>query len=118
MYFGRAIKEVLHAVTFSSGKRCYADPRSTASELDASKLGFTMMPMTKGIIEGVNWQAKEITLSHERIYDINLAPETTTFKVRDIKTLRAFHPGDSVYFIADRIKGAPIVIKLLERHPE
>jgi Cu/Ag efflux protein CusF len=89
-----------------------------ASELDASKLGITMMPMTKGIIEGVNWQAKEITLSHERIYDINLAPETTTFKVRDIKTLRAFHPGDSVYFIADRIKGAPIVIKLLERHPE
>ncbi len=89
-----------------------------AAELDAAKLGITMMPMTKGVIEAINWRENEIILTHERIYDINLAPATTTFKVRDKKVLRAFQPGSSVYFMADRLRGSPIVTTVLERHSE
>ena len=87
-------------------------------ELDPTTLHYTFLPMTKGVVEAIDWRSGEITVSHERIYDVNLNPGTSEFRVADPALLERFVPGDPIYLVADRIANKLTILSLQARHPE
>lgn len=87
-------------------------------ERDPATLHFTMLPMAKGMVEGIDWQRGEMTLTHEHLYDANVRPGTTIFAVRDPSLLDSVQPGDSIYLVVDRLDGRLTLLSLTARHPD
>lgn len=87
-------------------------------ERDPATLHFTMLPMAKGLVEGIDWKRGEMTVTHAHLYDANVVPGTTTFAVGEAAMLDSVQPGDSIYLVADWRDGRLTLLSLTARHPE
>ena len=75
------------------------------------------MPMSEGVIRKVDKAAGKITIRHGELYKLGMPPMTMTFRVSDPAMLNRVKPGDSVRFVADRVKGALTVTYLQTKAP-
>ena len=75
------------------------------------------MPMSEGVIRKVDKAAGKITIRHGELYKLGMPAMTMTFRVSDPAMLNRVKPGDSVRFVADRVKGALTVTHLETKAP-
>lgn len=69
-------------------------------------------PMSDGEVRKVDARAGTVTLKHGRLENLNMAPMTMVFKVRDPAWLPTLKPGDKVQFSAERVGGNLTVVTL------
>ncbi len=72
------------------------------------------MPMSEGVIRKVDKTSGKITIRHGELYKLGMPAMTMSFRVGNPAMLDQVKPGDSVRFVADRVKGA-LTITHLER---
>ncbi|HYP67003.1 MAG TPA: copper-binding protein [Thiobacillaceae bacterium] len=75
------------------------------------------MPMSEGVIRKVDRAAGKITIRHGELYKLGMPAMTMTFRVSDPAMLKRVKPGDSVRFVADRVKGMLTVTHLETKAP-
>jgi len=89
----------------------HALAQSQASEHD-SHHATASAETTEAEVRKVDKAAKKITLKHEAIKNLDMAPMTMVFQVRDAALLDRVQAGDKVRFTADKVGGAYIVLTL------
>lgn len=67
---------------------------------------------TAGEVRRIDKAAKKITLRHEEIRNLEMAPMTMVFQVQDPALLDSVQTGDRVLFTADKVNGAFVVLTL------
>jgi Cu/Ag efflux protein CusF len=67
---------------------------------------------TKGTIKKVDTKAGKVTIIHEELVDLEMPAMTMVFRVSDETMLDGLEKGQSIVFIADRVKGKLTVIEL------
>ncbi len=70
---------------------------------------------TQGEVRAVNREKQRITLKHAEIRNLDMAPMTMAFAVKDPAMLDSVKPGDKVEFKAAMENGAATVIELRPR---
>ena len=68
--------------------------------------------LTAAEVRRIDKGAKKITLKHEHIKNLDMAPMTMVFQVRDAALLDKVQAGDKVRFTADKIDGAYILLSI------
>jgi Cu/Ag efflux protein CusF len=70
-------------------------------------------PMVKGTVEKVDASTEKISITHERIPNLDMdGGMTMLFKAGDKAMLKQVKPGDKVQFTADRVNGQITVTKI------
>ena len=72
----------------------------------------TVQPQSDGEIKKVDKEAGKITVKHGRLANLDMAPMTMVFKVKDLAMLEQVKPGDRVKFTAEKINGVVTVAAL------
>ena len=67
---------------------------------------------TAAEVRRIDKAAKKITLKHEHIKNLDMAPMTMVFQVRDAALLDKVQPGDAVRFTADKVDGAYVLLSI------
>ncbi len=67
---------------------------------------------TQAEVRRVDRDAKKITLRHEAITNLDMAPMTMVFQVAEPAMLDAVKPGDKVRFEAEKIPGGYRVTRI------
>ena len=89
----------------------HALAQSQASEHD-SHHATASAETAEAEVRKVDKAAKKITLKHEAIKNLDMAPMTMVFQVKDAALLENVQAGDKVRFTADKVGGAYIVLTL------
>lgn len=63
-------------------------------------------------VKKIDKEAGKITLRHGELKNLNMAPMTMVFRVKDASMLDQLKSGDKVRFAADRVNGALTVVQL------
>ncbi len=69
-------------------------------------------PKSDGEIKKIDQEAGKITIKHGRLANLDMAPMTMVFKVKDPAMLEQVKAGDKVKFTAEKINGALTVTAL------
>lgn len=80
-----------------------------------AKAGARAPAFTQGEVRAVNREKQRITLKHAEIRNLDMAPMTMAFAVKDPSMLDSVKPGDKVEFKAAMENGAATVIELRAR---
>ena len=67
---------------------------------------------TKGTVKKVDAKAGKVTIIHEELIDLEMPAMTMVFRVVDEAMLDGLEKGQSIEFIAERVKGKLTVIEL------
>lgn len=67
---------------------------------------------TNGTVKKVDVKAGKVTIIHEELIDLEMPAMTMVFRVADKAMLDDLEPGQSIEFVADRVKGKLTVIEL------
>jgi len=67
---------------------------------------------TKGTVKKVDVKAGKVTIIHEELVDLEMPAMTMVFRVVDEAMLDDLEKGQSIEFVADRVKGKLTVIEL------
>jgi Cu/Ag efflux protein CusF len=65
---------------------------------------------TKGEIRRVDAENKKVTIKHEEIKNLDMAPMSMVFNVETTEVLKGVNPGDQVEFVAEQ-KGTKLFAK-------
>lgn len=85
----------------------------TAALVLAATISMAMAgTFTKGTVKKVNAKAGKVTIIHEELVDLEMPAMTMVFRVADKAMLEGLEKGQSIEFIADRVKGKLTVIEL------
>ena len=71
-----------------------------------------IQPQSDGEIKKVDKEAGKITIKHGRLANLDMAPMTMVFKVKDPAMLKQVKAGDKVKFTAEKMSGALTVTAL------
>jgi Cu/Ag efflux protein CusF len=82
------------------------------SEAAAAAPAAAALPMADAEVRKVDAQAGKLTLRHERLENVNMAPMTMVFGVKDPAWLQTLKVGDKVRVAVDRVNGALTVVAL------
>lgn len=86
---------------------------STAALILAATFSMAMAAaFTKGTVKKVDAKAGKVTIIHEELIDLEMPAMTMVFRVIDEAMLEGLEKGQSIEFIADRVKGKLTVIEL------
>ncbi len=78
----------------------------------AAEMKATAQPLSDGEIKKVDREAGKITVKHGRLANLDMAPMTMVFKVKDPAMLEQVKAGDKVKFTAEKLNGALTVTAL------
>ncbi|MBL4767088.1 MAG: copper-binding protein [Rhodobacteraceae bacterium] len=67
---------------------------------------------TKGTVKKVDAKAGKVTIIHEELVDLDMPAMTMVFRVIDDAMLEDLEKGQSIEFVAERLKGKLTVIEL------
>ena len=67
---------------------------------------------TKGTVKKIDTKSGKVTIIHEELVDLDMPAMTMVFRVIDEAMLEGLEKGQSIEFIADRVKGKLTVIEL------
>lgn len=70
------------------------------------------LPMAAAEVRKVDVKGGKLTLRHERLENLNMAPMTMVFAVKDSAWLDSVKAGDKVRIAVDRVNGALTVVAL------
>ncbi|MBQ5939482.1 MULTISPECIES: copper-binding protein [unclassified Massilia] len=68
--------------------------------------------LADGEVKKIDRETGKITLRHGELKNLNMAPMTMVFRVKDAAMLDQVKAGDKVRFSADRVNGALTVVQL------
>jgi Cu/Ag efflux protein CusF len=84
----------------------HATPAATGSKLKA------VLPMTDAEVRKVDAKAGKLTLRHGRLENLDMAPMTMVFGVKDPAWLVTLKAGDKMRVAVDRVNGTLTVVAL------
>ena len=67
---------------------------------------------TKGTVQKVDTKAKKLTIKHEELVNLDLPAMTMVFVVADPAMLEKAKEGQTVQFVAERIRGKLTVVEM------
>ncbi|MBL4725222.1 MAG: copper-binding protein [Rhizobiaceae bacterium] len=67
---------------------------------------------TKGVVKKVNMKSHKVTIIHEELKDLGMPAMTMVFRTLDDAMLEKMEVGETIEFVADRVKGKLTVIEL------
>jgi len=67
---------------------------------------------TKGTVKKVDVKAGKVTIIHEELANLDMPAMTMVFRTADPAMLEKMKAGDTIEFIADRVKGKLTVTEL------
>jgi Cu(I)/Ag(I) efflux system periplasmic protein CusF len=70
------------------------------------------LPMADAEVRKVDTKAAKVTLRHDRLENLDMAPMTMVFGVKDPAWLTSMKPGDKIRIAVDRVNGALTVVKM------
>ena len=70
------------------------------------------LPMADAEVRKVDTKAAKLTLRHGRLENLDMAPMTMVFDVKDRAWLASVKPGDRVRIAVDRVNGILTVVKM------
>lgn len=70
------------------------------------------LELADGEVKKVDKDAGKLTLRHGELKNLNMAPMTMVFRVKDAAMLDQVKVGDKVRFNADRVNGAVTILEL------
>lgn len=70
------------------------------------------LPQTDGEIIKVNAAAKKLTVKHGRIENLDMAPMTMDYAVKDPSFLTLVKPGDKVKMTVEQVNGTYTIVAL------
>ena len=65
-----------------------------------------------GVVTEVDQAAGTVTLDHDEIPNLQMAPMIMAWTVKDRAMLKGLKPGDKVKFGADEVNGEPKVVEI------
>ena len=68
--------------------------------------------LAEGEVKKIDKEAGKLTLRHGELKNLNMAPMTMVFRVKEAAMLEQVKMGDKVRFAADRVNGALTVVQL------
>ena len=68
--------------------------------------------LTDGEVKKIDKEAGKMTLRHGELKNLNMAPMSMVFRVKDPAMLDQVKVGDKVRFAADRVNGAVTIVQL------
>lgn len=72
----------------------------------------TATGLTDGEVKKIDKEAGKMTLRHGELKNLNMAPMSMVFRVKDPAMLDQVKVGDKVRFAADRVNGAVTIVQL------
>ncbi len=90
----------------------HALAQSQTNDHDSHHASPAASETTEAEVRKVDKAAKKITLKHGEIKNLDMAPMTMVFQVKDAALLEQVQAGDKVRFTADKVGGAYIVLTL------
>lgn len=70
------------------------------------------LPVVDAEVRKIDTEQQKITLRHGEIANLDMAPMTMVFRVKEPALLQKLKPGDKVRFTADKVDGALTVMTL------
>lgn len=70
------------------------------------------LPVVDAEVRKIDTEQQKITLRHGEIANLDMAPMTMVFQVKEPALLQKLKPGDKVRFTADKVDGALTVMTL------
>lgn len=70
------------------------------------------LPLVDAEVRKIDTEQQKITLRHGEITNLDMAPMTMVFRVKEPALLQKLKPGDKVRFTADKVDGALTVMTL------
>jgi len=67
---------------------------------------------TKGVVKKVNMKSHKVTIIHEELKDLGMPAMTMVFRTIDDDMLGKMKVGETIEFVADRVKGKLTVIEM------
>ena len=67
---------------------------------------------TKGTVQKVDTKAKKLTIKHEELVSLDMPAMTMVFVVADPAMLEKAKEGQTVQFVAERIRGKLTVVEM------
>jgi Cu(I)/Ag(I) efflux system periplasmic protein CusF len=85
---------------------------ASAAAAPAKASAAATLPMTDAEVRKVDAKAGKLTLRHGRLENLNMAPMTMVFGVKDPAWLQTVKPGDKVRIAVDRVNGVLTVVQM------
>ena len=70
------------------------------------------LPVVDAEVRKIDTEQQKITLRHGEIANLDMAPMTMVFRVKEPALLQKLKPGDKVRFTADKVDGALTVMTI------
>ena len=70
------------------------------------------LPVVDAEVRKIDTEQQKITLRHGEIANLDMAPMTMVFRVKEPALLQKLKPGDKVRFTADKVDGTLTVMTL------
>ena len=67
---------------------------------------------TKGVVQKVDTKASKLTIKHQELKNLDMPAMTMVFAVSDPKMNDEVEEGESVEFVAERLRGKLTVVEL------
>jgi Cu/Ag efflux protein CusF len=74
--------------------------------------------MVDGVVRKLDRAAGKVTLAHGPLSDLGMPAMTMAFAVKDAGWLKQLKEGDRIRFVADRVNGAFVVVRLEPATPK
>jgi Cu/Ag efflux protein CusF len=105
-YLTMAVLVAVAATTHAAGGR---DPQTPAAAIVTAA---AEVPMTDAEVRKIDVKTGKLTLRHERLENLDMAPMTMVFGVRDPAWLSTLKVGDKVRIAVERVDGVLTVVAL------
>lgn len=99
----------------------FAMPAGAASEHESHHPAAAAAAENKlvdGVVRKIDTPAGKLTLAHGPLTHLGMPAMTMAFSVKDSKILKTVKEGDRVRFLADRVDGAFVVVRLEPATPK
>lgn len=102
---GRGLAGALLALAFAAASGAASAQQDHAQHAASAQAASTATVMTKGIVRSVDAKAGTITIKHEHIVNIDMAPMTMVFKAAKPGLLEGVKKDDQIRFHAEEPGG-------------
>lgn len=107
-----ALAALTGVLSLACGSQGSGSVNSAGNEPPAKSSPGTQIYQAVGVVKGMDWKAKEVTIDHEDIPGYMSAMQMT-FAIKDPKMLKGIFPGDKVDFELERRGEDLTVTKIL-----